>query len=130
MIYNKTVKDCFFSPRHAGVVDLNDRFAVVVKNNQKGQGSIEFYMQRNSDGTIARACFKTNGNPYVIASLEWLCRQLEGQTIDAVPQIDYQLIVKELDIPVAQYPIALRIIDVYKEALLLTKKDKSNREVT
>ncbi|HHT0593101.1 TPA: iron-sulfur cluster assembly scaffold protein [Legionella anisa] len=122
MMYNRIVQDCFFSPRHIGDIDLNDHFAVVVKNSQKGQGTIELYVQCDSEGTIVRACFKTNGNPYVIASLEWLCRQLEGQTMDAVPQIDYQLIVKELDIPVAQYPIALRIIDVYKEALLLMKK--------
>ncbi|CAM3054620.1 iron-sulfer cluster proteins NifU [Legionella steigerwaltii] len=126
MMYNRTVQDCFFSPRHVGVVDLTKRFAIVVKNNQKGQGIIEFYMQYNSEGTIVRACFKANGNPYVIASLEWLCRQLEGQTINTAPQIDYPLIVKKLDIPVAQYPIALRIVDVYKEALLLIKEDKSN----
>ncbi|WP_392537351.1 iron-sulfur cluster assembly scaffold protein [Legionella sp. 227] len=125
MIYNKTVQDCFFSPRHVGLIDLSERFTVVVKNNQKGQGLIELYIQSNSDGTIVRACFRTNGNPYIIASLEWLCRQLEGQTTDTVPQIDYQLIVKELEIPVAQYPIALRIMDVFKEALLLIK-DKSN----
>ncbi|KTD41507.1 iron-sulfur cluster assembly scaffold protein [Legionella parisiensis] len=122
MMYNRIVQDCFFSPRHVGVINLNDQFAVVVKNNQKGQGAIELYMQCNSEGTIVRSCFKTNGNPYVIASLEWLCRQLERQPIGAVPKIDYQLVIKELDIPVAQYPIALRIIDVYKEALLLMKK--------
>lgn len=122
MMYNKTVRDCFFAPKHAGVIDLNNHSAVVVKNNQKGQGVIELYMLCNPDGTIVRACFKTNGNPYVIASLEWLCRQLEGKTINAAPQIDYQLIVNELDVPVAQYPIALRIVDVYKEVLLLMKK--------
>ncbi|WP_273199484.1 MULTISPECIES: iron-sulfur cluster assembly scaffold protein [Legionella] len=122
MMYNRTVRDCFFSPRHVGVVDLTERFANVVKNNQKGQGIIEFYTQCNADGIIVRACFKTNGNPYVIASLEWLCRQLEGQTINTVPQIDYQLIVKELNIPVTQYPIAVRVMDVYKEALLLIKR--------
>ncbi|WP_454785785.1 iron-sulfur cluster assembly scaffold protein [Legionella sp. WA2024007413] len=122
MMYNKIVREYFFSPKHVGVLDLNDHFAVGVKNNQKGQGIIELYMQYIPDGTMVRACFKTNGNPYVIASLEWLCRQLEGKTIDAAPQIDYQFIVKELDIPVAQYPIALRIVDVYREVLLLLKK--------
>lgn len=115
----------FFSPRHVGVIDLSERFTIGVKNKQKGQGLIELYIQCNSDGTIVRACFRTNGNPYIVASLEWLCRQLEGHTPYTVPQIDYQLIVKELDIPVAQYPIALRIMDVFKEALLLIK-DKSN----
>ncbi|MBI2785897.1 MAG: iron-sulfur cluster assembly scaffold protein [Legionella longbeachae] len=121
MMYNIIVQDCFFSPRHVGVVEKSNPFAVLVKNSQKGQGSIHFYLQCNPDGIIVRACFKTNGNPYVIASLEWLCRQLETKPIDCVPLIEYQFIIKELDIPVVQYPIALRVTDIYKEALLLMK---------
>ena len=42
MMYNKTVHDYFFSPRHVGVIDLNLSFTVIVKNSQKGQGTIEF----------------------------------------------------------------------------------------
>ncbi|KTD09192.1 putative iron-sulpher cluster proteins NifU [Legionella gratiana] len=122
MMYNKIVQDCFFWPKHVGVIDINHALAGVVKNSQKNQGTIEFYMQCDSEGIIIRACFKTNGNPYVIASLEWLCRQLEGKAVDDVPQIDYQLIIKSLDIPIAQYPIALRIVDIYKEVMLLMNK--------
>ena len=122
MMYNKTVQDCFFSPRHVGIVDLNQNFAVVYKNNQKDQGLIEFYLQCDQDAVIERACFKCNGNPYVIAALEWLCRLLEGKAINSLQPIDYQVMIKELDIPVNQYPIALRIIDVYQESLKLMKK--------
>lgn len=57
----------------------------------------------------------------MIAGLEWLCRQLEGKAIDNVPPIDHLLIIKNLDIPIAQYPIALRILDIYKEVMLLIK---------
>lgn len=123
MMYNNIVCDCFFSPRHVGIVSLNNPRAVVVKNMQKGQVAIEFYVQCNPNGIIERACFKTNGNPYVVASLEWLCRQLEGKNIQSVPDIDYLLIIKTLNIPVAQYPIALRIVEVYKEAVLFFKKE-------
>jgi nitrogen fixation NifU-like protein len=128
-MYNKIVHDCFFSPRHVGVVDLNDRFTVVFKNSQKGHGQIELYLQCNSNGRIERACFKSNGSPYVIASLEWLCRQLEGKTIDNAPEIDYQLIIKELNIPVVQYPVAIRVSDAYKEVLFLMMKKKQDQEV-
>lgn len=121
MMYNKIVQDYFFLPKHVGIIDINHALAVMVKNSQKDQGTIEFYMQCNSEGTIVRACFKTNGNPYVIAGLEWLCRQLEGKAIDNVPQIDHVLIIKNLDIPIAQYPIALRIVGIYKEIMLLIK---------
>ncbi|KTD55647.1 putative iron-sulpher cluster proteins NifU [Legionella santicrucis] len=121
MMYNKIVQDYFFLPKHVGIIDTNHALAVMVKNNQKNQGTIELYMQCDSKGAIIRVCFKTNGNPYVIASLEWLCRQLEGKTIDDVPEIDHLLIINDLDIPIAQYPIALRIIDIYKEVLFLIK---------
>lgn len=120
--YNKIVHDCFFAPQHVGILDLKNCFTVVFKNTQQNQGKIEFYMQCNNDRTIMRACFKTNGNPYVIASLEWLCRQLEGKNINSLPPIDYLRIINELDIPVEYYPVALRVIDAYKEALFLMRK--------
>ncbi|WP_196398926.1 iron-sulfur cluster assembly scaffold protein [Legionella saoudiensis] len=118
MMYNKTVLDYFFSPEHVGTIDLNDH-SVVVKNNQKKQGTIELYMQCGSERIIQHICFKTNGNPYLIAGLEWLCRQVEGKLIDELPPIDYQLLVNELDLPVAQYPLALRIFSIFKETLIL-----------
>ena len=80
---------------------------------------------------IVQACFKANGNPYVIASLEWLCRQLEGRSIDTASQIDYQRIVKELEIPVAQYPIALRLVFIKKylieETYILMLRGRKSR---
>ena len=121
MMYNNIVTNCFFSPKHVGVIDLNNQFAVVFKSSQKGQGQLELYLQCNPNGEIERTCFKTDGNPYIIASLEWVCRQLEGSTIDSAPKIDYQMIVKELGIPVAQYSIALRVANAYKEVLFLMK---------
>jgi nitrogen fixation protein NifU and related proteins len=124
MMYNKRIHDYFFSPKHVGSIALSNHLAVVSRNSQQGQGNIEFYMQCNQDRIIIRACFKTNGNPYVIASLEWICRQLEGHNIASVPRIDYQCIVKELNIPMTHYPIALRAIDVYKEALVLMNQKK------
>jgi nitrogen fixation NifU-like protein len=117
-MYNKTVLNYFFSPAHAGIIDLNDH-TVVVKNNQKKQGTIELYMQCGRDRVIQRVCFKTNGNPFLIAGLEWLCRQIEGKLIDELPPIDYQSLVNELNIPVTQYPLALRIFSVFKETLIL-----------
>jgi nitrogen fixation protein NifU and related proteins len=119
MMYNSTVNDCFFAPRHVGTLELNHDFVVVFKNKQKDQGIIEFYMQCGQDRLIHKLRFKTNGNPYLIAGLEWLCRQLEGQALDEVALINYQVLINELDIPVPQYPLALRIVQVFKESLIL-----------
>lgn len=119
MMYNNTVYDYFFSPRHVGIIDLNHDFVIVCKNEQKAQGTIEFYMQCGQDRLIQKICFKSNGNPYLIAGLEWLCRQLEGLSLDKVPPIDYQRLINELDIPVTQYPLALRVVQVFKDSLIL-----------
>lgn len=95
----------------------------MVKNNQKGQGDIEFYMQCDGHKVIQNVRFKTNGNPYLIAGLEWLCRQIVGQDIDNAAAIDYQKLIKELDIPMTQYPLAVRILDVFKKTLVLMSKN-------
>jgi nitrogen fixation NifU-like protein len=119
MVYNNTVRDYFFSPRHIGVLDINQDFVVVFKNNQKGQGDIEFYMQCSPESVIQKVCFKTNGNPYLIAALEWLCRQLEGQSVDKMFFLGHEALIKELGIPRLHYPLAVRVMQVLKESLTL-----------
>ncbi|MFT4058711.1 MAG: iron-sulfur cluster assembly scaffold protein [Legionella sp.] len=121
MMYNNTVYDCFFAPKHVGVIDPNHELTVFFKNSQKGQGHIELYMQCGEDRIIKKICFKTNGNPYLIAGLEWICRQLEGQSVGQITSVEYQVLVKELDIPVSQYSLAVRIVGVLKEVLNLMK---------
>jgi nitrogen fixation NifU-like protein len=105
-----------------GIIDLNHELAVVFKSKLKDQGLIELYMQCGQDKIIQRACFKTNGNPYLIAGLEWVCRQLEGCDIAQVVPVDYEVLVKELGIPVPQYPLAIRIVGALKEILILMKQ--------
>lgn len=123
MIYNKVVQDCFFYPRHVDALDLNNPFVVCVQNQPVNQlNVIHFYLKCEKDKLISRACFKTNGNPYVIAALEWLCRQIEGMKLEALPLINYQILIKELDIPNNQYPIAIQIENIYKEALIFISK--------
>lgn len=122
MTYNKLVREYFFSPLHVGSVDLNQSLAQVIINHQKGQGCIEFYIQCDIDGVIGKACFKTNGNPYLIAGLEWLCRELIGKKIKNMPVIDYHVLIKELEIPITQYPLALRVVDVFKKMIMLFDK--------
>lgn len=124
MMYNKVVQDCFFLPKHVGVLDLTASFTVHFGSSQINQSmtKIELYLQCTESALVYKACFKAIGNPYVIASLEWLCRQIEGRELSQLPAINYQILVKELDIPTHQYPIALQVEDVYKEVLILMKK--------
>lgn len=122
MMYNEIVRDCFFLPKHVGVIDVTKPYVTFFRANQKKQVHTELYMHCDDNGLITKLRFKTNGNPYVIAALEWVCRQTEGQGIQALIPCTYQQIIRALAIPAAQYPVALHVEDVYKEVLALMKK--------
>ena len=124
MMYNIVVEDCFFQPRHVGVIDLTAPLTVHFSSNQKNQSmtKIDMYLQCAINGVISTALFKANGNPYVIATLEWVCRQIEGRALAELAPLNYQILIKELGIPINQSPIAVQVEDVYKEVLALMKK--------
>lgn len=135
MIYNEIIEDCFFHPRHVGILDLQAPLTVHFTSIQNNQSTthIELYIQCTEDALIRKARFKATGNPYVIASLEWLCRQIEGKQLDSLEwgaaqkstlhdEQLYQVLVKQLEIPQNQYPIALQVEDVYKEVLAFAIK--------
>lgn len=124
MIYNKIVQDCFFQPRHVGVLDTTQPLTVLFSSRQQNPSNtlIDLSMQCTKNGLVKKICFKVTGNPYVVAALEWLCRQIEGRQFTDLPVIDYLLLIKELEIPNKHYPIALQVENVYKEVLVLMKK--------
>ncbi|HAT1594846.1 TPA: hypothetical protein JAN72_01230 [Legionella pneumophila] len=123
MMYNKIVRDYFFQPQHTGTLDLNDPFAIGVQSQQANQlNTVHFYIKYDKDKTISRARFKTNGNPYVIAAMEWICCQIEGKTLETLPLIDFQILINVLQMPNSQYPVAVQIEGIYKEVLTLMRK--------
>lgn len=123
MMYNKLVEDCFFYPRHVGSMQQSEPLVVCFKSNQQNQAmNIELFLQCNESGLIIKARFTSNGNPYVIAAMEYLCRRIEGLVLGNLPEITYQDLIKELEIPTSQYPFALCVMGVYKEVLVLMKK--------
>lgn len=123
MMYNKIIEECFFYPRHAGVMDVSAPLVSHCRSSQPNQRVlIDLYINCSSDGIIKKMNFKAKGNPYVIGAMEWLCRQTEGQQIQSLSLINYQLLIKELGIPTNQYPVALQIEEIYKETVVLMKK--------
>ena len=123
MLYNKLVQDCFFQPRHVGTLDLTEPLVSYYRiEQQKPRVIIDLYIQCSCIGLITKVCFKANGNPFVIAAMEWLCRRVEGTDVMKPESVNHQLLINELEIPLSQYPVALLIEDVYKESLILMKK--------
>ncbi|KTD26897.1 hypothetical protein E3983_07945 [Legionella israelensis] len=123
MMYNKLVEDCFFSTEHVGVLNDAHNDCVSFRSSLAGPGGIiELSIRCDHYGLITDACFKTQGNPYTIAMLEWLCRQLEGEPLYLHPRWNYQQILELFDVPDTQYPVAIRIEDIYTEIIKRMKK--------
>ena len=116
MMYNDKVEEYFFYPKHIGRIDLTESLTAYFGINQKGL-VIDLYVQCSEHKVITRACFKARGDPYVIACLEWLCRRLEGLSLDQLTEVNYQVLIEALAIPAAKYPIAIQVEVVLKELL-------------
>jgi nitrogen fixation NifU-like protein len=115
-MYNKTVEDFFFHPKHVGSLDITHPLTTCFGTKHNGL-TISLYVRHTENRMIERACYKTNGNPYVIASLEWLCRKIEGASLDALPELHYQQIIEALAMPTSKYPEAVQIERLFKELL-------------
>jgi NifU-like protein involved in Fe-S cluster formation len=119
MMYNERVELCFFSPKHVGVIDLSLPLSVHYRGGEVGRGDVfDLYLQCDKLGTVLKASFKAYGSPYLLAAAELVCQRLEGDNIRNHPKVDYNFLVKELDIPKTRYPVALRIEDGYREIVI------------
>lgn len=119
MMYNKLVEDCFFFPKHVGTLNLSEPRTVFFSTRQfSKEVVISLYMQCDNNKIVHAITFKSNGNPYVIASLEWLCRQTIGKKLEQWC-FNCEELIKLFDIPFNQAPVILHVQDVYKEVLML-----------
>lgn len=122
MMYNKLVEELFFSPKHVGVLDLSEPRTVYFSNAQfSKEVVVSLYMQCDEANLVSAISFTTNGNPYVIASLEWLCREVFGKKIEHW-SFNYDEAIKLFNVPFNQAPVILHVQNVYKEVLMLMKK--------
>lgn len=122
MMYNNIVKDCFFRPQHVGVLDVSKPRTVAFSSAVFNQDTIiELYMQFDEQHIVDSMRFKSNGNPYVIAALEWLCRQSVGNSLSQL-NCDFTTLSRLLEIPFNQSPVLLQVQDVYRELLRLVNK--------
>jgi nitrogen fixation NifU-like protein len=122
-MYNDNVQDCFFNPVHVGELDLRSPDVVSLHREQLGkQNSVSLFVKCSASGEILKASFKCNGNPYMIAALEWICRQSEGKQLKSISEFDHDKLIKYLEIPNNHYPVAIYIEAICKEILNLMMK--------
>ncbi|MDX1836628.1 hypothetical protein DIZ81_00590 [Legionella taurinensis] len=115
MKYNDLVETCFFRPRHVGTLDCSRPFTVFSEAGIRGKAFLQWYAACDAQGLIIQCCFKAYGNPYLIAALEWCCRQMTGTSVSEHPRWDYRQLVTVLEIPQALYPTALLVEQGYRQ---------------
>lgn len=115
MTYNKLIENCFFEPQHVGSLDAGKAGVVHSRISGALKGyCFDLYAAYDAKGFIGQSCFKAQGNPYLIAGVEWICRELAGTAIHQHPCLDYRLLIEKLAIPANQYPIALLLEEGYR----------------
>jgi nitrogen fixation NifU-like protein len=117
MNYNKLVESYFFEPQHIGILDSTQPRTICSRNVD-----FELYLAANEKGVIVQATFKANGNPYLIAGFEWVCRQLQGTAVNQHPRFNYQDLVQILEIPQSSYPTALLVEKGYCQGVEALKE--------
>lgn len=118
MMYNKLVEECFFFPQHVGILELSEPRTVFFSNAEFSQELIAWYLQCDSNKIVKAIEFKSNGNPYMIAALEWISRQSIGKQLEHC-FFNYNELIRLLEVPFTQAPSILKVQDAYMELVRL-----------
>ena len=124
MIYNEQIEALFFNARHVGVLDCLEPLTICSRKqlSTNSTKTSELYLRCDESGLITQARFKVTGNPYLIASFEYLCRHVVHTAIQEPPTLDHIFLIKALSIPAIHYAPVLLVEAHYYHALELLKK--------
>lgn len=117
MIRNEYIQELFFNTKHCGVLDCQQPLTFSSRIYLEKTKCLEMYITYTSEQLIQYARFRASGNPYLIAGLEWVCRQLENNLWASTTPIDYQTIMQNLQIPTEQYPLIMLISMCHQEII-------------
>ena len=87
--YNERVRSLFANPAHAG--DLRPR-AGERRTAQAGSPAAGAEIRLAAvveNGTVVEMRFRAFGCPHLVAAAEWLCREMEGQPLEALGKVDW-----------------------------------------
>lgn len=121
MIYNELIEELFFFPKHVGVINTDDTDWVKYSAFTHTKTCIELYLQWDSKGFIKNLYFKTNGSPYTIAGLEWMCRKYVGTDLNSDLIFNNAELMLILHIPNTHFSLAIQITKAFDELIILAK---------
>lgn len=117
MMETALFKSLFFDPQHVGELDCNQPLIACSRSMLSKNKCCVLYLACDKKGIIVKATYQVMGEPYLIAGLEWLCRQLVNTPLSQHPCINYHQLVDALSIPKARVPSAVLIETNYLQAI-------------
>lgn len=106
MRYSSQQLEHFHNAVHAGKLDENDPNVIVVEEGgQNSPNAIRLYLYVENN-IITRSRFLSYGSLPVTACCEYVCRYLEGKTLDEARQLNVDRIMKDLAMPRVEIHIA------------------------
>lgn len=98
--YNEHVRSLFADPAHAGdprseagEIRIGDAGSAAAGAEIRLAAAVE-------NGTVVEMRFRIFGCPHLVAASEWLCREMEGQPLEALAKVDWAEIRTILAAPV------------------------------
>ncbi len=122
MIYNDKIENLFFDTQHAGELNCAKPLTICSRMSLNNHQLTALYLACDEKGWITQAYFKALGDPYLIASFEFLCRQIEHTPLDSHPCVDHAMMVDALLIPKNKYAAAVLVETNYRQAIKLLKQ--------
>jgi len=116
--YNDLTRELFFRGKYVDNFTYSEGKITGVKkgNIDRGQYIQLNYIEKNHK--IITAKYRVYGCPHTIASIEWLCEQIEGKAIDNLNKIEIVKLKILLLIPVEKTSLILLLEDVMDEIRL------------
>ena len=106
--YSETLLHYFYHLEHAGSL-VGDHVYAAEQGNAAQGSHIKLYIALE-DVMISQARFKCYGSVISLAVCEFVCRWLEGKTVQQLAQLDTQLILQALELTEIHQHVALRLV--------------------
>lgn len=117
MKHSTELLEYFYNTQHAGTLDQNDPNVIVVEEGGAEQGNIlRLYLQIRNQ-TIVTVKFLAYSSVAATACCEYVCRWLEGKTLEQARKINAEEIMKALELPGVEIHTAKLVERLVKKSL-------------
>lgn len=114
--FSSTLLDYFFHLNHVGVLESGENHYSIIEGEQTQGDVIKLCLQCCGD-TLSLVRFQCYGGPPLMAACEYVCRWLEGKTLEEALSLTSEHILKALQLSRLHIHVAVRLVDLVKKII-------------